>query len=83
MENKEILKTLLDEVAKATEASRLAKEPFSVVSKDIPSGLPSPDGAQRIHNVSSENAQARKNLQNAQARLEHFRTYGFVPKDLR
>jgi hypothetical protein len=83
MDHVEILKTLLDDVARATEASDDANESFRLVMKDIPSGMPHPDGVQRIHNVSSANAVARKNLHVARARLQQYQVYGFVPKDLK
>jgi hypothetical protein len=72
MDRKEILKLLLDEVAGAKEHSRLTNEAFQAVIKDIRSGLSHPDGVQRIHNVSRENAHARKNLEAARIRLDRF-----------
>lgn len=83
MEHQAILKTLLDELATATEMARVANERFQMVIKEAPSGFPHPDGIQRIHNVSAENAKARRNLHDARVRLEQFRAYGYVPKDLR
>jgi hypothetical protein len=79
----EILKTLLDEVAQATEAHRIAHADFRAIIKDIPSELPSADGIQRIANASTACAQARGRERVARARLEHFQAYGFIPKDLK
>ena len=83
MDQQEILNRLLDELAKARENARLANEAFQALMKDIPSGLPHPDGVQRIHSVSAENAQARKNLETARVRLQQFQAYGYIPPDLR
>jgi hypothetical protein len=52
MNAQEILKLLLDDVARARENLQVANEAFRAVMKDIPSRLPHPDGVQRIHNVS-------------------------------
>ena len=83
MDSTEILDFLLQEVAAATQLWRFANEAFQAVIKDIPSGIPHPDGVQRIHDVSAENAQARRNLHVARIRLEHFQAYGYIPPDLR
>jgi hypothetical protein len=83
MDQKEMLSHLLDELTKARENARLANQAFLAVMKDIPSGIPHPDGVQRIHSVSAENAQARKNLENARVRLQQFQAYGYIPDDLR
>jgi len=50
---------------------------------EIPSGLPHPDGVQRIENASMECAHARTKMRTAQTRLRLFQDYGFIPKDLR
>jgi hypothetical protein len=83
MDHSEILTILINEVARAREHLRLANESFQTVMKDIPSSLPHPDGVQRIHNVSAENAQARKNLETARIRLDQFQAHGYIPLDLR
>jgi hypothetical protein len=83
MDKPEILKTLLQEVVEATEESYLANRKFLDLVKDVPSGLPHPDGVQRVMNASTEGAHAREKLRSARTRLEHFREHGFVPKDLR
>jgi hypothetical protein len=83
MEPAEILKSLLNEVAAATEVHRLANEAFPAVMKDIPSGLPHPDGVDRMANASTECAHAREKMRVARTRLQMFQTYGFIPKDLK
>jgi hypothetical protein len=83
MERREILKTLLDQLAEATETHRLHQQYFQVVVNDIPSGLPHPDGVQRIANASTECAHARARMRTARLRLQLYKDYGFVPNDLK
>jgi hypothetical protein len=83
MDQREILEHLLAEVAQATESHKLAHLEFSAVMNDIPSGLPHPDGVQRLTNASTACAHARQTLRGARSRLEQFETYGFVPRDLK
>jgi len=83
MERGEILKTLLDQLAEATETHRLHQQYFQVVVNDIPSGLPHPDGVQRIAKASAECAHARERQRLARTRLKLFQDYGFVPNDLK
>jgi hypothetical protein len=61
----------------------LASFRFTEVSRDIPSGLPYPDGTQRIYNAGREYSAAVKNLSRALLRLTDFRERGTVPEDLR
>ena len=56
---------------------------FHDVSRDIPSGLPHPDGKQRIYNASREYSAALQELSHALKRLTDFRTLGIVPDDLK
>jgi hypothetical protein len=83
MVHKEILKTLLGEVANATNADSLAHEEFQSAMKDFQSGPPSPDCTDRMHRAFAEIAQTRRNLLNARVRLQQFQAYGFVPLDLK
>jgi hypothetical protein len=83
VERQEILTTLLDEVAKATEAHKLAHAQFHATINDIPSGLPHPDGVQRISNASTACAHAREKERVSRARLQLFQVYGFIPDDLK
>ena len=83
MGKQEILKTLLDEVAQATEAHKIAHAEFRTIIKDIPSHLPHPDGVKRIADASTACAQARERERVARTRLEQFQAYEFIPKDLK
>ena len=48
-----------------------------------PSGLPHPDGVQRIKNASDELSIARKEMTRAYARLTDYVERGIVPEDLK
>ncbi|MEO8050077.1 MAG: hypothetical protein ABI833_06635 [Acidobacteriota bacterium] len=56
---------------------------FDTVMKDIPSGLPDPDGTQRIHNASHRMKIAREAMTNAQATLYDYLVRGIEPEDLK
>jgi len=56
---------------------------FNEVVRDVPSGLPHPDGTQRIHNVGRELLDAREKLAAAITRLNDFVSRDVVPEDLR
>jgi hypothetical protein len=53
---------LMEALTEATARSHAASDAFSAVMGDVPSALPHPDGAQRIHNVSRELSAARKEV---------------------
>ena len=56
---------------------------FIAVMGDVPSGLPHPDGTQRIHNASRELSAARKEVMKAHTRLNEFFGRGIIPEDLK
>jgi len=60
----------------------VASQIFNEVVRDIPSGLPHPDGTQRIHNAARELADAREKLAVTIARLNDFVSHEVVPEDL-
>jgi hypothetical protein len=48
---------------------------------DIPSGLPQPDGTQRIQNAAHALAAARNAVMQAHSRLDEFLARGVIPGD--
>jgi hypothetical protein len=74
---------LKDELAVATELAVQATEEFLKVTTEIPSGLPHPDGTQRIHNASHDMSQARERMSLAQKRLNDYLASGIVPEDVK
>jgi len=74
---------LKDELAVATEQAVQAAETFLRVTTEIPSGLPHPDGTQRIHNASHDMSQARERMSLSHKRLNDYLANGTVPDDLK
>jgi len=73
---------LQQELMWATERAAVASAEFLAVTRQVPSGLPHPDGVQRIRNVSHELAFDRAQLTKAHGRLEAFLISGTTPNDL-
>ena len=74
---------LYRELHEATQRSDRATEGFSAIASHIPSGIPHPDGTQRIHNASHALATARDAMMKAHNRLNEFLETGAVPEDLK
>jgi hypothetical protein len=79
----EIRAVLVNRIIDATVRAGTASEAFSAVTSRFPSGLPHPDGVQRIKSAASELSIARKELMNAHRRLNQFIEEGIMPKDLK
>ena len=73
---------LQQELKDATERAATASAAFLAVTSQVPSGLPHPDGTQRIRNISHELAFARTELMRAHSRLDAFLVSGIAPEDL-
>jgi len=68
-------------LADASSRAAAAHAEFIAAVDDIPSGLPHPDGTQRIQNASSKLRAARDDMKRAHSRLDTFMTAGIVPED--
>jgi hypothetical protein len=68
--------SLLQNVADATMRAEAASEAFEKVVGDIPSGMPHPDGVQRIKNVSQQLSKARDEVLEAQRALDDYMSRG-------
>jgi hypothetical protein len=66
----------------ASERAAAASAAFLAVTSQVPSGLPHPDGTQRIRNISHELTFARTELMRAHSRLDAFLVSGVAPDDL-
>jgi hypothetical protein len=82
LEYQRIRRILQEEFKAAMKRRDVALACFNEVNSDIPSGLPSPDGAQRIKNASRENHQAMVEVARAARRLTEFQVSGTIPDDL-
>jgi hypothetical protein len=56
---------LVNRIVEATTRLSAANETFSAVMSQVPSGVPHPDGTQRIHNASREMDAAREEMMKA------------------
>jgi hypothetical protein len=73
---------LEQELKAATERTATASAAFLDVTSQVPSGLPHPDGTQRIRNMAHELAFARTQLMRAHSRMDTFLVSGIAPDDL-
>jgi hypothetical protein len=78
----EIEEILKRDLEKATSYHKLARSDFEVITSDIPSGLPHPDGTQRIQNAARAQTAARNALLRALTRFNEFVITGRIPDDL-
>jgi hypothetical protein len=83
VDHERIHDALRDEFESAKRRMNVASIKFNEVVRDIPSGLPHPDGTQRIHNVGRELADAREKLAAAITLLNDFVSHKVVPEDFR
>ncbi len=76
-----ILELLRQDFNLAKQDLEAATERFDALIREAPSGLPHPDGAQRIKNASNALSEARKKLMDATVRLNKFVLHGVLPPD--
>src|SRR5579863_3023757 len=79
----QVLNILDQDLHAAMERANAAAKAFEAVTTEIPSGIPHPDGTQRIHNASREMSQARVGLMIAHNRLNDYLARGVVPDDIK
>jgi hypothetical protein len=75
--------TLIQDVVEATALKNEASGAFEILLDQFPSGLPHPDGSQRIKNASVRLSMARKGVMKAHNRLNDYLGRGIVPKDIK
>ena len=78
----QVRSTLLQDVLELTARVEEASRQFNAVMQ-IPSGLPHPDGVQRIKNASSKLSIARNELMKAHSRLHEHLGGKIVPEELK
>ncbi len=79
----DVRRALLQDVLELTARTNEATKEFEAVMGKVPSGLPSPDGTQRIKNASGKLTTARNELMKAHRRLDEYFGRGIVPDDLK
>lgn len=80
--DRRIIEILRAEVERTRVEYTGAKRDFQLLSTDIPSGLPHPDGMQRIQNASRAQSFAMEAYEKALKRLNRFLISGTIPEDL-
>lgn len=78
-----VRRILLLDVAETTARADAVAAEFKVLISSIPTGVPHPDGTQRIHQASHNLSNARKDMMEAHSRLDNFLSSGVIPEDLR
>ena len=81
MDHKRVHEILKDEFETAKRQMNFASQRFNEVVRDIPSGLPQPDGNLRIQNAARALAAARSDVMQAHSRLNEFVARRVVPGD--
>jgi hypothetical protein len=77
-----ILGTLTERVRDARERRNLASTALDAILKSAPSGIPHPDGAERVRQASQKWAQAQNAFTEALWDLQQFTLRGVVPQNL-
>jgi hypothetical protein len=75
----EIRNILHRDFVTAAERAREATESFDAATQEIPSGIPNPDGVQRIHSASRKVSLARIEMMKAHNRLNDYLSRRIVP----
>jgi len=79
----EAIRQLLQEHFDAAQERRIAaSKRYSEIISDIPSGIPHPDGTDRIRQASGEYKASREAATEAMKRLSDFLIRGIIPPDL-
>ena len=78
----EIEQRLKGELDKAREAYGAASREFDLLIRDIPSGIPQPDGNLRIRKIGEASRVALKNYTLALKRFSQYTLAGIVPEDM-
>lgn len=79
--DRQIRAALHREILASTARAHAASEALSAIMGDIPSGLPQPDGCQRIQNAAYALSAARNAVMQAHSRLDEFLARSVGPRD--
>jgi hypothetical protein len=79
----QILNVLQADLQAAVDRAKAAEQAYDAVNRAASSGLPQPDGAQRLQNASREVSLARVELMMAHSQINEFLSRGIVPDRLK
>jgi len=77
-----VRRILLLDVAEANARAEAAAAEFKAIMSSVPTGIPHPDGTQRIHQAAHNLSNAQKDMMQAHSRLDNFLRNGMIPEDL-
>ena len=77
-----VRRILLLDVAETSARAEAAAAEFKGIIGSIPTGIPHPNGTQRIHQAAHDLSNARKDMMQAHSRLDNFLSSGVIPEDL-
>ena len=81
--DKDYMRRILQlEVAETNAQAEAAAAEFKAIISSVPTGIPHPDGTQRIHHAAHNLSNARKDMMRAHLRLDNFLSSGVIPEDL-
>lgn len=80
--DRQIRAALDREILESTARAHAASEALIAIMRDIPSGLPHPDGSLRIQNATHALAAARSDVMKAHSRLNEFLARCGIPIDI-
>ncbi len=79
----EIPRILRDEIARTKLTYERAHEEWKAIESDIPSGIPGPDGTQRIRNAANNYQAAMEDYHRAVGEFNAFIKGGTIPERLK
>jgi hypothetical protein len=82
MDKDEIRRRLMKELGDAQSAYNAANARFNVLVKEVPSGIPAPDGSLRIREAGIESRLNFEKYTGAMKRYSEFALLGTLPEDL-
>ena len=83
LHNDYVRRVLQLEVAETSARAETAAADFKGIIGSIPTGIPHPDGTQRIHQAAHILSNARKDMMQAHSRLDDFLRSGVLPEDFK
>ena len=82
LDSAKIRQALHQDLRIAHEKRDRASARLNEVMNDIPSGIPSPDGTDRIRQASQQSRDAQKEVMDALTRLNNFLIHGTIPAEM-
>jgi hypothetical protein len=82
MERERIIRLLRAQLAASQDRRDQAAKRFDEMMREVPSGIPHPDGTERIRQISNEYGRTQAEASAAFGRLNDFLIHGKIPPNL-